>query len=178
MILSIYILITLAIVTVEIIFDHWRWKQSKPDKPISTILRAGLIALSGIIILLVTKDINYTLRALAVIVGTLFLTFDFALNVSRWKDLKAPYYRLYQKRFDKYKKSGYSEHQARKMSYSALTSWERIEFAIKIFSTKFFYHGEGKKKFSYDLIFSRIPPQGELLIKGITFYMAIYYYFN
>ncbi len=180
MTISIYILIALAIVTAEIIYDKWCWRQipRKNDKPASTILRYATGALACIIIYLVTLDINYTLRCVAVIISTFFLTFDFALNVSRWKDLPIPYYRHYQKRFSNYRKSGYSEDQARRMSYSALTTWESIVYKVMIFTSKFFYHGKDKKKWSYDWIWNRIPPQGELLVKGIVFYMAVYWYFN
>ena len=180
MTLSIYIVIALLIVTAEIIYDKWCWRQDpwKNDKPISTILRYGAGALACIIIYLVTLDINLTLRALAVIVGTFFLTFDFTLNVSRWKDLPMPHYQPFWSRVKRYIDSGYSSIQAAKMAYSALTTWENIVYKVMIFTSRCFYHGGDKKKWSYDWIWNRIPPQGELLIKGIVFYMAVYYYFT
>lgn len=181
MTLSIYILIALAIVTIEIIYDKWCWRQVpwKNDKPESTILRGSLIAIGGIITYLVTNDINLTLRAVAVILSTLFFTFDFALNVSRWKDLPTPRYVYYQKRFVRYKKSGYSEDQARRMSYSALTDWETIVYNITIFIGRFFWHGDRYTKSWYDLFFQRFaPPPMEVLLKLIGLWAGLYWYFN
>jgi len=178
MTLAIYILIALAIVIAEIIYDKWRWSQGKNDKPVSTILRAGLIALYGIIIYLVTKDINYTLRCLAVIVAVFFLVFDFALNVSRWKDLPIPYYSPYNQAYNSYIKSDYSTIQSQAMALGDLTMKENIVYSVMIFTGRLFYHGKDKKVWSYDWIWNRIPPQGEALIKGIVMYMAVYWYLN
>ncbi len=178
MTLSIFILIALAIIATEIMYDQYRWSIGKSDKPSSTILRGGLIALSGIIIYLVTLDINYTLRCAAVIISTFFLTFDFALNVSRWKDIPKKYYAHYSHAYHRYIRDGFSKIQSADMAYAILTKKQKIEYKIKIFIGRFFWHGVDKKKWSYDWIWNRIPPQGELLVKGIVFYMAVYWYLN
>lgn len=52
-----------------------------------------------------------------------------------------------------------------------------FDFSINLARKKpFFYHGYNKKKWSYDWLYNRIPPQMELLIKGIVMYLAIYFY--
>ncbi len=180
MTLSIYILIALSIVAAEIIYDHWCWRQVpwKNDKPESTILRGVLMALSGIIIYLVTDDINFTLRCASVIAGTFFLTFDFSLNVSRWKDLPLAYYSPYGRAYKKYFDEGFNEIDSGIYAYNSLTRKQKIIYKITMFSDRFFYHGQEKKRFSYDYIWNRIPPQAELLVKGIGLWGGCYYYFN
>ena len=180
MTISIYILIALGIVAAEIIYDKWCWRQipRKNDKPTSTILRYATGALAFIIIYLVTNDINYTLRCAGVIISTFFLTFGFSLNISRWKDLPNKYYAFYMHSYRRNIKDGFSKIQSADMAYAILTKKQKREYKIGIFIGKFFWHGKDKKKWSYDWIWNRIPPQGELLVKGIVFYMAAYWYFN
>ena len=179
MTLAIYILIALVIVGAEIIYDKYRWRQGKPDKPLSTILRAGLIALATIITYLVTKDINLTLRTVAVIIGTFFLVFDFALNVSRWKDLPKKYYAFYAHAYNRNIKAGFSKIQSADMAYAILTKKQKREYKIGIFIGRLFWHGDELTTSWYDLFFQRFaPPPMEILLKAIALWAGFYYYFN
>jgi hypothetical protein len=122
----IYILSVLLVV-LEIIADKYLWKIGKLDKPITTIIRVGLI-------LLIASFYDFW-PALLLVISVHWMLFDFSLNISRWNELPA-----------------------------------------RKFLAKLFYHGHFKEKFSYDWFFQRIPPQMELLMKGILFGVALYYY--
>lgn len=81
------------------------------------------------------------------LIGQRFMFFDFALNIARWKKIpvKNKLVRVF-----KFEKSKY-----------------------EVFLEKLFYHGEGKKKFSYDWIMGKIWWPVELLIKFISFITPI-----
>lgn len=176
--LLIIISFSLLIVTLEIIFDKWRWRQGKDDKPASTRMRIAAWALGSIIIYLATKDIVLTLACLGVIIAVFFAVFDFALNVARWKDLPLPYYAAFAHAYKRNINDGFDKIQASKYAYTILSPKQKREYKIKIFTGRLFWHGEGKEPFSYDWIFNFIPPQGELLGKGIVLWMSIYWYLN
>jgi len=179
MTLSISILIALAIVTAEIIYDKWRWSQGKDDKPVSTWLRAGLIALYGIIIFIWTKDIIYASQCVAVIVSTFFLTFDFSLNVVRWKNLPKKYYAPYAHAYKRNINDGFNAIESAKYALAILTKKQKLEYKIKIFRGRLFWHGDKLTTSWYDLFFQRFcPPEGEVLLKLIGLWGGIYWYFN
>ena len=158
-ILIILLAITCSIILSEIKYDKTRWKAGKSDKPISTILRSGLIALVVIVNWIATGDFMSALKVLGVMFGTYLLVFDFDLNVSRWKDLPLPYHW----------KVAHKKH---------LNIWDKILMWISEFTTRFFWHGDVETKSIYDKIFQRIPPLAELLFKGCVFGTLIYFYYS
>lgn len=140
-----------AIVILEILYDKWRWKQGKDDKPVSTILRAILMVVSAFTISLIGGFTWLkTLTIFGVIFSTHFFLFDFVLNVVRWRDLPDPW------------------------TFQDGSRYRNILEKIRSFTARFFWHGDQNTKSMYDRIFQRIPPVMELIIKvtmlGITIY--------
>jgi len=107
-----------------------------------------------------------------------FVLFDFSLNVSRWDNLPLPYYQPFHSKVDIHMKEGWVLDQAKEMAYNDLTQWQRIVYNLKNFTYRFFWHGDERTKSWYDKIFQRIPPAGELLLKGSVLYVALHFYFN
>jgi hypothetical protein len=141
-----------TIVILEILFDKWRWSQGKDDKPLSTILRAFLMILSAFAISLISGFtwIN-TLTIFGVIFSTHFFLFDFVLNVVRWKELPKPH------------------------TYQDGTLFRKVLEKIRLFTARFFWHGDQNTKSIYDRMFQRIPPIMELMIKGVLLWITIYF---
>jgi hypothetical protein len=81
--------------------------------------------------------------------ATRFLFFDFALNVVRWKKIPLTW-------------SVYSPHETK----------------FQLLIMRLFYHGENKKKFSYDWIMGKLPWYFELFFKLLTFASAILIRYN
>jgi len=138
----------------EVVIDKKLWK-TKPEKEkiISNSIRAAIIVLATVAAWI------FGLGALSfssIAIATFTLIFDWTLNVSRWKRLPMPYnWRI-----------GHGV---------AMNKWQRILWAIRKVTAKFFYHGGEDTKSPWDKVFQRIPPVGEVLIKGILFGVAIYF---
>jgi hypothetical protein len=154
------VLLTLVTPASEIPFDHWLWKQEKLtnkklEKKVSNGFRLLSFTLCSFLISLVTGQVLHLCAAL--VAASFILLFDFGLNVSRWSDLPVPY--------DWRKQQGIEK-----------TMLQKVLFKIRFFKTRFFYHGDEDTKSLYDRAFQRVPPAGELLIKGIIFGVALYFF--
>ena len=155
----------IILIVFEIMFDKWFWKNDKPDKPISTIVRSAILILFGCVILLISKEWYFSLFATLSTAAVFFLLFDFTYNVSVWNKLPIPYYRPYhsKERELRYKQM-YDFKKAATLAYNNLTTWQKIVYNLQKFTKRFFWHGDEETKSIYDKIFQRIPPAGELLL--------------
>lgn len=154
---------TAIIMYAEITVDHMLRKMNKSDKPWTTIGRAVLITVVMIIFFSATKNIALTALAGVSVISLYFGFFDTVYNLSRWNDLPWPYNYKTQHNIEETKK-------------------EKKAYALKKFKYKLFYHGtfsiNDKKGSPYDRMFKRIPPSGELLLKGIAVGVALHFYLN
>jgi hypothetical protein len=158
----------------------------------------------GLLVLIIASINPPFLNALFLVIGIHFLTFDFGLNISRWKKLKNilisidlfPRHRkITSAMVEDIRKGnpllliGELEIELRRYYRAYLNNYftelnkkELFIYKFRIFTRKLFYHGDydnmSFKNFHhwYDLIWSRIPPQMELLIKGIVFGTALYFW--
>lgn len=170
----IYLLILtgILIASLEIYIDKKIWKASGNDKPFTTIGRLVLIAILATFYNYDTIIWNYL-----VMLMSFFLVFDFGLNISRWKTIEGIfYYRPYHEIYYNLKKLGYTHDQSDTSTIILLTDKEFLIYHFMNIKSKVFYHGVDKKKWSYDWYYQRIPPAMELMIKGICFGMAVYFY--
>lgn len=167
-----------TLVILEILFDHWMWRNEKDDKPISTILRGVLLILFGCVVLIISNDVRLTVVTVLATAAVFITLFDFSLNVSKWDKLRMPFYRPFHSEERRLKKEGWSISNAKVMAYNNLTKWQKFVYRLQKFTSRFFYHGDENTKSWYDKAFQRIPPLGELLFKGIILYVALHFYFN
>ncbi len=172
------ILVGIAIVILEIIFDKISWTKGIDDKPISTIMRFVLMVIISVVIFIESDlDWIFALTSFAVIFTTHFALFDFVLNVVRWENLPDPWYWPYGTKYRELQKQGYTIEEAEAAAYALLSTWQKIVYRVSKFTKRFFWHGDGQTKSIYDKAFQRIPPLMELMIKGILFWIAWYYHF-
>lgn len=170
----IYLLIFtgILIASLEIYIDKKIWKASGNDKPFTTIGRLVLIAILATFYNYDTIIWNYL-----VMLMSFFLVFDWGLNISRWKTIEGIfYYRPYHSRYKLYIDLNYKEEWAHRKTLSKLTNIEYLIYHFMNIKSKVFYHGVDKPKWSYDWYYQRIAPVFELMIKGICFGMAVYFY--
>ncbi|MCK5611339.1 hypothetical protein KAR91_56235 [Candidatus Pacearchaeota archaeon] len=167
-----------TLVILEILFDHWMWRNDKDDKPASTILRGVLLILFGCVVLIISNDVRFTAVTVLATIAVFVTLFDFSLNVSKWDKLPVPFYRPFHSHERKMKKEGWSLSNSKKIAYNNLTKWQKFVYRLSKFTKRFFWHGDEGTKSWYDLVFQRIPPMGELLFKGIILYVALHFYFN
>jgi len=168
----------IILVVFEIMFDKWFWKNNKPDKPISTIIRSAILILFGCLVLIISGDWYFALFATLSTAAVFFLLFDFTLNVTVWNKLPVPYYWRYHRVKRDYIKSGLNTKSAGEMAYINLTTWQRFVYQHQRFTKRFFWHGDEGTTSIYDKIFQRIPPLGELLLKGCVLYSVMYFYYQ
>jgi hypothetical protein len=142
------LIISLVLIQIEILYDISRFKKKLNDKPISTIVRAILIIVAA---WLVPGKFHYNILLL---IGSIWLLFDFALNVSRWNDIRQQIINEYVEFI-------------KSVGFTYLDSVAH-EYEPKFFE-KLFYHGSDKKKWSYDWIMNQIPWYLELFIKLLGF---------
>ena len=161
------ILFGAAVVALEILVDkNVFWSKDKNDKPWSTIGRAVLFILWAFTF----RNHIYWLHNLLLSYSTFFLLFDWTLNVVRWKELPEAYFW--------------------KLRQGVKTTKFEINFLYpyRNFVAKFFYHAAPKKRDKshtalkyfidnwYELAYTRIPPQAEVLIKASILLSVILYY--
>ena len=167
----------IILVVFEIMFDKWFWKNDKPDKPISTIIRSAILILFGCVMLIISNDWYISLFATLSTAAVFFLLFDFVHNVLKWDKLPIPYYWPFNIKRRELISGGYSREEANKSAYNNLTNWQKIVYNLQKFTKRFFWHGDEETKSIYDKIFQRIPSLGELLLKGCVLYSVMYFYY-
>ena len=65
-----------TLVILEILFDHWMWRNEKDDKPISTILRGVLLILFGCVVLIISNDVRLTVVTVLATAAVFITLFD------------------------------------------------------------------------------------------------------
>jgi len=156
------IILTLSVITwivLEIILDKYLWENLKNDKPSTTVIRLVILMITALWINVDGWDWHRIITNYIFELGIFFALFDFALNISRWKELNV----------------------AKKLIKRYLSSTRKYQHAIvsrkRTFLEKLFYHGINKKKWSYDGIMNRIPWYLELFLKiWVAFVVVIDYY--
>jgi hypothetical protein len=148
----IIVLTMLSVPTLEIIYDHSRWKKNKSDKHISTILRCVAFLIIGTVFAL--TGLGGFFSSIFLSAATHLFFFDNALNITRWKTLK----RL-------------------NLSYNwriahgiELNKRQKILWKIEQFLNKLYYHS----KKGTDKIYANIPWFAETFFKSIILGIAIY----
>ena len=156
--LTLCIIVALAIVITEVVIDPLIWERMRSgkkkfikEKLITNILRAALILGSGFLI-----PGKWFMNDL-LIAGIFFASFDFVLNIVRWKQLPELYF--------------YKVHHNIKFN-----TWDKIAYPVAKFTHKFFWHGDELTTSPYDKFFQWTPWPLELLIKGIILYLVIHFY--
>jgi hypothetical protein len=151
MILSIILMVLMIVITpsLEIWFDHSKWKNNKNDKHISTVLRFLFFAAISLISDLTGLQTWY--YTFMLVSGSFLSLFDQGLNVTRWKIIS----------------------KLRGVQYSD-RNLPRWIVSVFVFFRRLCYHSNR----GTDRIYSKIPPYIEILGKIGVLITVIYVYLN